>query len=217
MSISTDDESDEEEDEVDEEGLDWADDPTKLGELEELRWWFGTELKDPSAWTLHRIKSLTQSKRTFAAREIVQKWLLFVATSTQITAEGELLLPFIGQAGDGMPFHRTLTWEEFEARGYFPWRDIDESYKRDARLTIMFLFPEAETVGLSTEEKKRMFKVASRLWKVHSLKAEALLWVLREEYAYTRKDEGGEVREWPNFMAEQFMTYTALYPPPIAT
>ena len=213
--MSTDDESDDEGDEVDEEYMRWADDPTNLVDLERLRWCFSKELKDPSAWTLQRIKSLIQSKRIFAARETVKKWLSLVATSTRINAEGELRLPYIGRPDDGMPFHRVLTWEEVEDREYSPERDIEEKYKREARLTISFLFPEAETEGLSTEDKKRVFTVASRLWVVHHLKAEALLWVLRKEYAHTRKGVVGEVvLDWPNYMAEDFMVYTALYPPP---
>jgi hypothetical protein len=202
------------ESEEDEDDAQLANDPIKLKELEELRHRFREELKDPSAWILQRVKNFIQSKRTFAAREVVRKWWVFVAVSTGVTAEGELQLPYIGRPGDGMPFHRALTWEEFEARGYVSGRDIEEGYKWDASLTILFLFPEAQTKGLSVGEKKRMFTIASRLWSIDHLRAEALLWVLTNEYAYAGREDGA-VCEWPNSMAEDFMMYTALYPPPI--
>ena len=205
-------ELDEDESEDDDIGP-WATNPKRLRQLEELRWWFVSELNDPSAWTLQRIKSLIQSNRTFEAREVVKQWLYLVAESTDTPPEGELRLPYM-EAPEDMPFHKVLTWEEAGARGYCFEREVEEKYKRDARLTILFLFPEAHTKGLSAVEKKRLFTVASRVWMVHYPRAEGLLWVLGKEYPDTR-EEVGQVRDWANSMSQDFMTYAALYPPPI--
>lgn len=203
----------ESEEEIDEDVESWAADPKRLRELEELRSWFRSELKDPSAWTLQRVKSLIQSNRTFAAREYVRQWLLLVAQSTETPEEAELRLPHMGGPQD-LPFHRALTWEEANVREFCFEREVEEKQKRAARLTILFLFPEAQTKGLSAGEKKRLFTIASRVWTVDQLRAEGLLWVLDKEYPHTR-EEVGRVREWANNMSEDFMAYTALYPPPI--
>ena len=206
-----------EDEEVEEEAEDdprWAEDPKILRKLEELRWWFRSELEDPSAWTLQRIKSLIQVDRPFAAREVVRNWQRLVAYRTGTPEGAELRLPSIIQPE--LPFHRTLTWEEVEGKNFNPEWEVEDRYKRDARLAIVFLFPEAPTKGLSAQEKTKLIAIAANIWMVHSLRAEGLFWVLRNDYPHTRK-EVGQMRKWANQMSEDFMVYTLLYPPPIIT
>ena len=218
----SDDEEDEESDDDDEDDddLQWVDNPKKLQALEELRWSFRTELQDPSAWTLRRVMDLIEARSLFAAVEVVRLWLYYVAQSTCTPQGDQLRLPSV-ERSQNTPLHRALTWEEAdglvgEDRDRCFGREVEERYKRDARLTILFLFPEANTKGLSTGDKRRIFTIASSIWTIHSLRAEGLLWVLDKEYPNTLK-EVGYAREWPNPMSKEFMIYTALFPPPIST
>ena len=210
----SDDEEEDEDLESDFEILKWARGPQTLETLEELREDFKSELKDPSGWTLQRIADITQGERLYAAKEVVRLWLLHVAKLTKTPKGKELKLP---QAR--LPPHKVLSWEEADelvggAREACFGRDVEERYKRDARLAILFLFPEAATKGLSEGDKKRIFTIALKVWMLHPSRAEGLLWVMDKEYPDTRT-EVGQVREWANSMSEDFMTYTALYPPPI--
>lgn len=195
----------------------WALDPTlKIGSLEDLRGDFGSELVEPSAWILQRIIRLTEAGSEFAAREVLKHWFNIVAILTGTPAGEPLQLPQVIQPGD-LPFHRPITWEEVnlldgEDRKSRFGREVDDMYKRGARLSIMFLFPDARTKGLSTGDKRRIFIVASNVWMYDQLKAEGLLWVMDREYVYTR-EEGG--RKWANSWSKDFMVYTVLYPPPI--
>jgi hypothetical protein len=211
-----DDESDTDEDDgSDAAVLEWGREPGKLRQLEELRGYFESELKDPSAWTLQQIATLTEGDSLFKAREVVRLWLLHVVELTQSSAGGELQLPrmrFPEVLPEVLPSHKVLSWEEVDES--FDEGCIEERYKRDARLTIQFLFPEAETKGLSAGDKRRIYTIASKVWGMHKSKAMGLLWVMDKEYADTRTVVGRE-REWPNLMSEDFMTYAALYPPPI--
>ena len=198
--------------------LQWARDPRTLRTLEELRGDFKSELKDPSLWTLQRIADITQGERLYAAKEVVRLWLLLVAGLTKTPKGAELQLPQ-ARLPEGLPPHKVLSWEDAdelvgEAREACFGRDVEERYKRDARLAILFLFPEAATKGLSEGDKKRIFTIALKVWMLHPSRAEGLLWVMDKEYPDTRT-EVGQVREWANSMSEDFMTYTALYPPPI--
>ncbi|KAF9781411.1 hypothetical protein BJ322DRAFT_1112110 [Thelephora terrestris] len=211
-----DDESDTDEDDdgSDAAVLEWGRDPRRLRELEELRGDFESELKDPSAWTLQQISTLTEGDRLFKAREVVRLWLLHVAELTQ-SSVGGLQLPrmrFPEVLPEDLPNRRFLSWEEADES--FDEACLEERYKRDARLTIQFLFPESETKGLSVGDKRRIYIIASKVWGMHKSKAMGLLWVMDKEYPDTRTVVGRE-REWPNLMSEDFMTYAALYPPPI--
>ena len=202
----------------DDDDLEWAHCPKVLRGLEELRGCFASELEDPSAWTLQRMNELTQGARLFAAREMVRHWLSIVAQSTKTPLGEKLQLPET-RLPRGLPFHKVLTWEEANAlvgaaREDCFGHNMGGRYRRDAWLTIRFLFPEAATKGLSERDKKRIYNIALRIWTVDHRRAEALLWALDNEFTDTRA-EIGRVREWPNSMSKDFMTYTALYPPPI--
>jgi len=192
----------------------WAWDPTlKIGSLEDLRGDFGSELVDPSAWILQRIIRLTEAGSEFAAREVLRHWFNIVALLTGTPTGGPLRLPQVIQPGD----HRPATWEEAdlldgEARESLFGREVNDMYKRGARLSILFLFPDARTKGLSAGDKKRIFTVATNVLAFDKPKAEGLLWVMDKEYTHTREEVG---REWANSWSKDFMVYTVLYPPPI--
>jgi hypothetical protein len=212
---SDEDEDDDDDDESDAAVLEWGREPRRLRQFEELRGYFESELKDPSAWTLGQIANLTEGDSLFKAREVVRLWLLHVAELTQSSVGGELHLPRMRLPEvlpEVLPNRRFLSWEEADES--FDEACLEERYKRDARLTIQFLFPEAETKGLSAGDKRRIYIIASKVWGMHKSKAMGLLWVMDKEYSDTRAVVGRE-REWPNLMSEDFMTYAALYPPPI--
>lgn len=192
----------------------WGRDPKNLKKLEELRWTFRSELKDPSAWTLERIKALTGSDSGSVARRFMVKWRTLVAQSTKTPEGVRLRLPDMGRPQD-MPFHRVLTWGEIVAQKFPRGWEVEERYKQAARRVILFLFPEARTKGLSVGEKDKLITIASNIWLINCGRAEGFLWVLRKDYAYDRV-EANQGRKWANSMAEDFMSYTALYPPPTA-
>jgi hypothetical protein len=211
-------EKDKESDEVDDNDLRWAHDPELLLTLEQLRCDFSTELQDPSAWTLGRVMVLIEDHSLFAAAKVVKRWLHHVAQST-CTLQGERLrLPSVARSQHDS-LRQALAREANRLVGedqeQFFGREVEERYKRDARSTILFLFPNASTGGLSTGDKKRISTIASNIWAVDHLRAEGLLWVLNKEYHYTQQ-EAYYVSEWANYMSEEFMNYTALFPPPIS-
>ena len=186
----------------------------RLATLEDLRVGFRSELQDPSAWTLQRIIVLTRASRLFEAKEKVRNWLRSVADATRTPAGRPLRLPPLPRHS---PFYRLLTWQEIgalddEDRELCFARDVEEDYKRIARLFILFLFPEASTRGLFASDKETIFYVASHVWLLDPRRAGGLLWVLDKEYLETREGVG---RESVNPHSKEFMIYTALYPPPI--
>ena len=201
----------------DEDDIGWARDPAlKLGTLEELRGNFNSELKDPSAWVLQRLAALTNASSDFGPREAVRLWYWDVIYLTGTPTGEPLRLPPVVRPGN-TPFHRVLTWEEAnqfggQARESSFWEVVDEGCKRAARLSIDFLITDARTKGLSTGDKKRLYIVASSVWRYDRFRAEGLLWVVKNEYRYTRP---GHEREWANEYSEEFMVHTVLYPPPI--
>ncbi|KAF9652262.1 hypothetical protein BDM02DRAFT_3109236 [Thelephora ganbajun] len=188
----------------------------KLGGLEELRGSFESELRDPSAWTLQRVAVLTDTDGEFAVREIVRLWLSLVVRSTGTLVGEPLRLPHVPRPEE-LPLHRPMVWDEAnqldsKARELCFGREVNELYEQDARATILFLFPEARTKGLSVLDKRRIFAVASNVWMFDQTRAEGLLWVMDREYPHTRQEDG---REWANSMSKDFMIYTVLFPPPV--
>lgn len=187
----------------------------RLDTLEALREDFESELLDPSAWTLHRMMTLTQAGQ-FEARVKVENWLRSVADVTNTPAGRPLLLPSLPRHTVS-PFHRLLTWRDADAldgedRELCFGRDAGEGYKRIARLLIPFFFPEARSKGLFAWDKEMIFTVASHVWLLDRPRAEGLLWALDKEYSATRVGLG---RGWANPNSKGFMIYTVLYPPPI--
>ena len=185
--------------------------------LEELREGFEAELEDPSAWTLQRIMVLADASQ-FAARETVKMWLGDVAKSTDSAAGEPLRLPKMERPRES-PFLRLRTWKEADAlvgeeREICFGRDVEDADKRIARSTILFLFPQVKSTGLTPNDKENIFAVASLVWSFDTVKAKALLWVLENEYSGT-DEKGATDRDWANFKTEEFMFYTALFPPPI--
>ena len=126
--------------------VEWANDPTlKLETLESLRGCFGSELLDPSAWTLQRITVLTGAGDQLAPREVVRNWYECIARLTDTPAGEPLRLPRVTRPGD-TPFQRT--WEEAErlvgqARDLCFNGDVLDCYKNSAaRTSIEFLIPD---------------------------------------------------------------------------
>ena len=187
----------------------------KLTTLEELRGDFESELRNPSPWVLQRIRVLSQATE-YGARESVKYWFNDVARSTETLAEDPLQLPPIIQY-EGSPFQNPITWQEANALNgedreeFFGW-EVEQKYKKAARLSIAFLFPEARSRGLSVGDKGRIFAVVSNVWSHDPQKAKGLLWVMDKEYLVTRE---GVEREWANSKSKEFMIYTVLFPPPV--
>jgi len=192
----------------------WAHDrDLNMVTLEELRGDFLSELAEPSGWTIQRFITLTEAGSRFAAQEMVRLWSISVARWTQTPAGAPLCLPELVRPGP-LPFHRPVAWEEVQYRGPLPdeWK-VQEPEKYFGRLVIRFLFPEASTKGLSAVDKERLFVAASSVWTRDPSRAEGLLWVMQHEYPYTREGTG---RGYPNHKSNDFMTYTVMFPPPIA-
>ena len=156
-----------------------------------------------------------------AAQEIVKLWFNSIARQTR-TPVGESLR-LRQPVSDDSPFHQVVTWEVAETfvgedRELFFNRDVDEASKRVARSSILFLFPEASTLGLSADDKKRIYTLAVDVSSYDREKAKGLAWVLEYEYPGTRK--GAELvyanRE-ARAKARDFMIHTVVYPPPLFT
>ena len=154
-----------------------------------------------------------------AAQRIVKLWFDSVVRQT-CTPMGEPLR-LRGPSSDDSPFHPAMTWEMVETlvgkdRDLVFNRDVDEASKRLARLSILFLFMEASTFGLSADDKKRIYNLAVDVWSYDREKAKGLAWVLEYEYPGTRE---GSVLVYPDDDAEDkakdFMIYSVVYPPPI--
>lgn len=149
------------------------------------------------------------------AQKTAHDWFQSIAAATDTPAGEPLRIPPLPRHGPS-PFHRPLTWKEVdalegEARDLYFGREV-EGYKRMARSWVLFLFPEVGSKGLFTGDKEKIFTVASRVWPLDPDRAECLLWALDKEYPETREGVG---RGWVGASSEEFMIYTALYPPPI--
>ena len=195
----------------------WAyDQDLDIRVLEELRGGFEAELEDPSAWTLQRIMVLADASQ-FAARETVEMWSAAVAKSTDSAAGEPLRLPKMERPRES-PFLRLRTWREADAlvgedrEICFGW-DVEDADKCMARSTILFLFPQVKSAGLTPGDKENIFVVASLVWSFDAVKAKALLWVLDNEHSVT--DEEGDEHYDGCFTSEEFMFYTVLFPPPV--
>ena len=204
--------------------MEWANDESlDLTSLEELRGDFETELKDPSAWTLQRIMVLSEAGSESAARKTIKLWLDKVFRLTKTPPGVQLqLAPLIPPRP--LPFYRVLTWDEAdelvgEERERIFGRNVAESQKVLARVSIAFLFPEARSEGLSVNDKRKIFTVASYVSMHFMPKALGLMWVLDKEYPDTREDTqcggAGSEPDWANDMSKEFMIYTVLLNPPI--
>jgi len=199
----------------DDDDMSWVNDPTlNLGELEQLRGSFLSELEVPSAWLIQRVARMTDASGKFGALEVVRNWHGIVAEYTVTPAGEPLRLPRVARSANS-PFYRT--WEEVNmlggaARESCFGRGVGEVYKQVARVSIDFLIPGARIDGLSAGDRKRIYTVALNVSAVDQQRAQGLLWVMDREYNHARRNGG---REWANSHAEEFMVYTVLYPPPI--
>jgi hypothetical protein len=204
--------------------MDWANDESlDLTSLEELRGDFETELKDPSAWTLQRVMVLSEAGSESAARRIIKLWLDKVSWLTKTPPGDQLQLAPL-RPPRPRPFYRVLTWDEAdelvgEERERVFGRNVAESQKDLARASIEFLFPEARSEGLSVNDKRKIFTVASYVSMHFKPKALGLMWVLDKEYPNIREDTqyvvAGSEPDWANEMSKEFMIYTVLSNPPI--
>ena len=136
-------------------------------------------LEFPSARVLQRFTALTNASSGFELQEVIRLWHHEATFLTNTLAGEPLRLPAPTPL-ENSSFLRVVSWEETillvgqDLELCFG-REVDEKYKRAARLSIEFLVPEAKARGLSARDKKRIFTVASTVWSYDKPKAQGLL------------------------------------------